>query len=367
MLFWSLIVLFSLAAMAALSYPLMRRPDREDDRLEREQALYRERISEIDRDVGLGRINDKDAIAAKAEVGRSLIKSQRTGEFAAAGNGRGGKALLLSSILFVPLSTGLLYLALGTPPAMQFTGDVSETAGEEQPSIQALLAAAEQRLAKNPDDGRGWKVIAPVYNRLGRFDEAIQAFQNALRLEGREPDLTFGLGEAFMGKANGQVTPQALALFEETAELMPSHPVARFYLGVHAMQQGDNDKAMATWENIIADAKGDESWLPVIHSYISRLEEQDQLAKQASPDDPEQLVMVSGMVASLEEKLKDNPQDKEGWEMLIRSYVVLDRIEEAKNAIATARSSFPEDKPFLQQLDQTEAALPEVDGKELNQ
>ena len=126
-----------------------------------------------------------------------------------------------------------------------------------------------------------------------------------MRLEGREPDLTFGLGEAFMGKANGQVTPQALALFEETAELMPSHPVARFYLGVHAMQQGDNDKAMATWENIIADAKGDESWLPVIRSYISRLEEQDQLAKQASPDDPEQLAMVSGMVASLEEKLKD--------------------------------------------------------------
>ena len=46
----------------------------------------------------------------------------------------------------------------------------------------ALVAQVEAHLARNPEDGRGWEVIAPVYLRLGRFDDAVKARRNALRL-----------------------------------------------------------------------------------------------------------------------------------------------------------------------------------------
>lgn len=43
--------------------------------------------------------------------------------------------------------------------------------------------------------------------------------------------------------------------------------------------------------------------------------------------------MVEGMVASLDERLRRNPQDVEGWTRLVRSYVVLRRADEARDAL----------------------------------
>ena len=44
--------------------------------------------------------------------------------------------------------------------------------------------AIEAHLAKNPQDGRGWEVVAPVYVRTGRTNDAVKAYESALRLLG---------------------------------------------------------------------------------------------------------------------------------------------------------------------------------------
>jgi len=42
-----------------------------------------------------------------------------------------------------------------------------------------LVARVEERLRINPEDGAGWSVIGPVYMRLGRYQEAAEAFRKA--------------------------------------------------------------------------------------------------------------------------------------------------------------------------------------------
>src|SRR2546429_150412 len=75
-------------------------------------------------------------------------------------------------------------------------------------------AQVEAHLEQNPEDGRGWEVIAPVYLRYGRFEEAVKARRNALRLNGASAQREADLGEALMGAANGVVTDEAKAAFE---------------------------------------------------------------------------------------------------------------------------------------------------------
>ncbi|MEI9806122.1 MAG: hypothetical protein WDN48_19360 [Pseudolabrys sp.] len=53
-------------------------------------------------------------------------------------------------------------------------------------SIQNLVVQVEEHLARNPDDGRAWDILAPVYMRLGRFDDAVRAWQNAIRVNGQQ-------------------------------------------------------------------------------------------------------------------------------------------------------------------------------------
>jgi cytochrome c-type biogenesis protein CcmH len=64
--------------------------------------------------------------------------------------------------------------------------------------------------------------------------------------------------------------------------------------------------------------------------------------------------MIEGMVASLAAKLEADPADAEGWARLIRSYMVLDRPDEAKAALAMARAAKVGDSEGLAMIE-TEA------------
>ena len=69
-------------------------------------------------------------------------------------------------------------------------------------SIETLVLQVETHLAANPEDGRGWEVLGPVYLRLGRFEDAVKARQNALRLLGATPAREADYGEALVAAAN---------------------------------------------------------------------------------------------------------------------------------------------------------------------
>src|SRR6185503_16913889 len=53
------------------------------------------------------------------------------------------------------------------------------------------------------------------------------------------------------------------------------------------------------------------------------------------------------MVGRLAAKLKQNPEDPEGWAMLARSYAVLGRFDEASKAYAQATTRIPNNAQLL--------------------
>jgi len=57
--------------------------------------------------------------------------------------------------------------------------------------------------------------------------------------------------------------------------------------------------------------------------------------------------MVMQMVERLEARLKDSPQDPEGWARLGRAYAVLGRVEDAKGAYGRAYQQAPEDAAIV--------------------
>ncbi len=68
----------------------------------------------------------------------------------------------------------------------------------------------------------------------------------------------------------------------------------------------------------------------LLYSYLGRPDLiggiPEDVAQQQQPVTPEQ---VEKMVAGLEQRLQENPEDLEGWEMLFRSYMVLQRYDKA--------------------------------------
>ena len=68
------------------------------------------------------------------------------------------------------------YLSLGSPQLGDFPLAARTRAADANQPLDNLVAQVEAHLEKNPTDGRGWNVLAPVLARLGRYDDAVRAF-----------------------------------------------------------------------------------------------------------------------------------------------------------------------------------------------
>src|SRR5262249_5075502 len=173
---------------------------------------YRDQLDEVDRDCSAGRIGIAEAKAARVEISRRLIAAadaEAAGRRSSGSETYPGRQRLVAAMALVllPLGAATLYLGLGSPDLAGGLGVQTARSGDE--GIDTAVAQVEAHLKQNPNDGRGWEVIAPVYMRIGRYADAVKARRNALRLLGATAERQADLGEALVAVAKGVVTPHA--------------------------------------------------------------------------------------------------------------------------------------------------------------
>ena len=318
-------------------------------------AIYNARIEEIGRDLEAKRLDPEMAEAAKAEEARKLLKSQSDLEESEKGSNPSGWWMTLG-LFSIPLVSVLVYLSLGTPPHMIANNEPPEVARQ---SMDQLIAAAEKRLETKPDDLQGWQVLLPVYMRQQAYDKAETAIKNIIRIGGEKTEYYSMLGEIQVAKEQGLVTPEALGAFEKAFDLNSRNSDARFFMGLHARQNGNTEKARSIWQGMIDDADGNEDWIPVMKQRIAELDGRvPQNTQNRSVEDiaslpkDEQQAQILSMVAGLAARLEEDPNNKSGWIRLVRAYRVLGENEDAEEAAFSAKQAFPEDLEFITQLDE---------------
>ncbi len=89
-------------------------------------------------------------------------------------------ALVASSLRF--RSSHSFYLLRGSPrlPGLPFAERIANA--ESNRDLDALISKVERHLAQNPSDAAGWRVLAPAYRALGRYEAAASAYAEALRM-----------------------------------------------------------------------------------------------------------------------------------------------------------------------------------------
>ncbi len=218
----------------------------------------------------------------------------------------------------------------------------------------------EARLARDPNDARGWAVLAPVYMRTGRFDDAARAYGNIARLKGETADLLADQGEALTAAGDGTVTPDAKALFEKAQAKDPSAPKPRFYLARAAEQAGDTGEAIRQLTSLEAASPPDAPWLGVVRQTLARLKGEPAPPTPA-PTEPKipaaQQAAIRGMVDGLDARLKTGGGTPDEWLRLIRSRVVLGEHDQAADALARARTALAGDPQGLTQVEQGARAV----------
>ena len=360
MILWPIFALMTIGAVAAVWWPLARR--QASVRSGSDIAVYRDQLDEIDRDEAASLIGNVEAEAARVEVSRRLIAAGEIAQAASgvAAPGPAGRyrwATLAAAIVLLPLGAGATYFSLGSPNLVPVSMNAA-TDGQPLPGgIENTVAEVENYLESNSRNGRGWELLAPVYLRLGRFDDAVRARRNALEIFGPDAARLGDLGEAMVLAANGVVTAEAKGLFERANTADPEDVMAQYYLGLSAKQNGRRDEAEKRWRALLSSAPQGAEWLPLVKNALARIDEKSPSVVAARPSavvgPPEHNGgAIEAMVERLAERLKKDGSDVPGWIQLVRSYRVLGKADKVKAAIADAHTALATDQEALQRLDQ---------------
>ena len=341
-----LIAMTVLAALLTL-WPLILRKSIAEN-ASSEMDFYKGQLSDIERDIERGLLPVAEAQASRAEIARRLLGLQKEQGFFKPfqDNATQRKLALALGLVVLPLVSVGLYGIYGNPTLKDMPLASREDVGNESQTIAKAVARIEADLAAAPDNLKAWSTLAPVYMRLGRFQDAVTAYGKILSLTGEDAMVRALLGEAKVAAANGIITDEAKQDFLKAIAKDPSVAMAQFYLGLAVEQAGDAPKAIALYEALLDTVADRPEWVKAIKARLAKLKGEPPAEATAQADQE----MILGMVSRLAARLEKEGGTAEEWARLIRSYTVLGKRDDAEQALAKARAALKADQGAIQLL-----------------
>jgi cytochrome c-type biogenesis protein CcmH len=309
-------------------------------------ALFKSQLQELQRETTEGTITKEDAQRTALEIKRRLANALGANQTNTTSpiNMRtlltGGTVLMLGCAL-------ALYVQLGRPDLTVPPAIIANQG--KLPEVEDMIVKLEQRLQQFPDEVEGWRLLGWANSRLSRFERAATAYEEALKREPESVEVMALLGEALTLANTGQVTPRAQKLFEDVLLNNATNQIALFYLATADEQSGNFTKALQRFALLAKTGALAASNRDVIKRHIIELGAKtntdvssllEKLADPAEAASNGDAARIDGMIAGLAQKLADNPDNLQGWKMLIRSLAIKQGEKAARDALSQAEKVF---------------------------
>ncbi len=380
---WPILTILCSAAAVAVSIPLIRRYETTAQTAARGLDIYNDQLKEVQTDVEAGTLAATDADQAKVEIKRRLVVAARNIETARPLSSAWRGLALVSTAGLVILGSVNLYSYLGSPELPTAPVQAAATAPDSQPAQTAatngqaaqtpaaagpgqvtdMIQKLALRMQSNPNDAEGWRMLGWSYFNIQNYAQSAEAYGKAVALDPANIEYKSALAEALVQSMDGMVAPNAQSLIAEVLAKDPKDLRGRFYDALAREQAGDQTGALDRWLALLSDAPADAGWREDVRIRVEKLGKDTnrdvsaalaQAAPVAGAAQPlaadEKNAMVDGMIAKLAQKLVDNPKDRDGWAMMIRSLTVKGDKAAAEKALQDAISIFKDDPATIEGL-----------------
>ena len=231
-------------------------------------AIYKSQRRELDEELARGAISESEHRAALGELSTRVIDEvpeQQTHSRAEPTLAKRPWWLIAVIAVVMPLGASLLYGTLGAPRAIEMAGMAAGKAGvptstsdaksgEEPPmsdkQILAMVDSLQQKMQQNPNDPRGWVLLARSQNALGRFTEATAAFARAVALMPNDAQLLADFADASVMVQEGRFDGKPYALIQQALKLEPNNMKALALAGTAELRMGNRAASLVHWEKL---------------------------------------------------------------------------------------------------------------------
>ncbi|KNX76844.1 cytochrome C [Pseudomonas sp. 250J] len=255
--FWLSAGLLLLAALAFLLLPILRgrrRQQAEQDRTALNVALYEERVAELAAQQAAGVLDEQQLANGRDEAARELLADTERGEVTR--QGHLGKPVPLLAAVLVPAMALGLYLHFGAADKVELTQEFARA----PQSMAEMTTRLERAVQAQPDSAEGLYFLGRAYMAEQRPADAAKAFERAVALAGRQPELLGQWAQSLYFAADKQWSAQLQALTDEALKADPREVTSLGLRGIAAFEGERYQEAIDYWQRLLAQLpQGDAS------------------------------------------------------------------------------------------------------------
>ncbi|WP_275544712.1 MULTISPECIES: c-type cytochrome biogenesis protein CcmI [unclassified Pseudomonas] len=355
--FWLPAGLLLLTALAFLLIPVLRirKLQAEEDRTALNVTLYQERLQELEAQRQAGVLDDAQMQAGRAEAARELLDDtegvqRRSGVL-------GGKIPLVSALL-VPVLGVALYLHWG---ALDQVEQTRQMAAMQPQSIEEMTARLEQTVKQQPDSAEGWYFLGRTYMAQERASDAAKAFERAVEIAGRAPELLGQWAQALYFAEGKQWNEQLQALTDEALQADPEEVTSLGLLGIAAYESQRYADAVRYWERLVAVLPEQDPSRAAIAGGIERARQQ-----MGEGEQPSAAAEPSAKVHALEVSVSLSPEVQQNVQPDDAVFVFARALSGPPMPLAAKRLKVS-DLPVQISLSDVDAMMPELKMSQFDQ
>lgn len=261
----------------------------DDDTRTQNVQIARERLSELEQRYKQGDVDDKQYSQMQEEVERALLQDvdDVSSEVKSAGINTKRYAYIIAAAL--PIIAFVLYWQWGDPEKIQLASgsavitnvnDPHQDSGQKKngqeklPSVDEMARLLENKLKKDPDNARGWYMLARTYMTLRRYDDTVQALRKVRKLAGDNPTVLLGLADALTMSHGGKVSGEPFTLIYKVLTKDPDNITGLWLAGLGYREMGKYQLAIQHWQRLLPLVQSEPQSYQQVQSLIAQTEQQ---------------------------------------------------------------------------------------------
>lgn len=255
---WAAVAALLILALAIIWWPHLRQDVRpavtSTSRTETNTQIYRANLEKLQRQLDDELIDDAEYKTLKTELDHKLLQDEEAAKQQLELRPRAKFWPILLSLLVVAISISL-YFRIGAyhklSPAHPTSAGAPHGQMSQEQLVESQLAQLEQQTQAEPDNSEAWFNLGHTYISVGKFDEAIAAFDKVIAQLGERAEFIGPQAQALYYKNNQQMTPQVQAKIDQALALDPNDVSTLVLLGMHSYLNADYATAINHWQQVL--------------------------------------------------------------------------------------------------------------------
>jgi cytochrome c-type biogenesis protein CcmH len=209
-------------------------------------AILRDQLAKLDQDVAEGTLSEADHAQARAELQRRALEDTR--ELDAVNTLRAPKKTMAVVGVLLPVAAVALYMLIGNPAGMSENAAAPHQIANQQ-DLEKMVMALADKLEKEPNNPKGWAMLARSYKVIGRNAESEKAFERAGSFIDDDAQMLATYADV-VASNSGTLAGKPTVLIQKALKADPNNPMALWLSGTADLEAKNYPAALRTWERL---------------------------------------------------------------------------------------------------------------------